>query len=101
MGGVLKCVWKLSLGDTRGSALLRRVSSLHGLPLVTKDQETLIWYAYHHSEELGEAVEAVIKAEAHQTTEQADRLYKLLKQDGGKHLSPDVFMALIDAIRSR
>ncbi len=70
-------------------------------PLVTKDQETLIWYAYHHSEELGQAVEAVIKAEGHQTTEQAERLYKLLKQDGGKHLSPDVFMALIHAIRSR
>ena len=92
---------KLSLGDTRRFALLRLSRLCATLLLVTKDQETLIWYAYRHSEELGQVVEAVIRAEGHQTTEQAERLYKLLKQDGGKHLSPDVFMALLDAIRSR
>ncbi len=61
--------------------------------------DVLIWYAYRYSAEMDEAVEAVLKAEGSPTLEQVERLYKLLKRDGGKHLSRDVYMALLDALR--
>jgi hypothetical protein len=33
------------------------------------------------------------------TKEQVAELYRLVKRNGGKHLSSDVFMALIEAVR--
>ncbi len=61
--------------------------------------DALIFYAYRYSEEMGKAVEAVLKAEGKPTPQQVERLYKLLKRNGGKHLSRDVYMALLAAIR--
>ncbi len=66
---------------------------------MTADRGTLIWYAYRYSTEMGEAVEAALKTEGGPTLEQAERLYKLLKRDGGKHLSPDIYLALLDFLR--
>lgn len=59
--------------------------------------DVLIFYAYRYSEDMGKAVEAVLKGAP--TKEQVAELYRLVKRDGGKHLSPDVFMALIEAVR--
>jgi hypothetical protein len=61
--------------------------------------DVLIWYAYRYSNEMGKAVEAVLKAEGNPTPQQVEKLYKLLKRNGGKHLSRDVYMALLDAVR--
>jgi hypothetical protein len=61
--------------------------------------ELLIWYAYRYSTEMGQAVEAVIIAEGEPTQRQVEKLYKLLKRDSGRHLSPDVYVALLDVIR--
>ncbi len=59
----------------------------------------LIWYAYRYSTEMGKAVEAVVKPELQPTRRQIEHLYKLLKSNGAKHLSRDVYMALLDAFR--
>ncbi len=59
---------------------------------MTTDRDALIWYAYRYSTEMGEAVEAVLKAEGSLTVAQAERLYKRLKRDEGKYLSPDVYL---------
>lgn len=59
--------------------------------------DVLIFYAYRYSEEMGKAAEAVLIGTP--TKEQIDHLYALVKRNGGKHLSPDVFMALIEAVR--
>jgi hypothetical protein len=59
--------------------------------------DVLIFYAYRYSEEMGKAVEAVVKGSP--SREQVEHLYKLLRRDGGKHLSQDVYMALIEAVR--
>ena len=61
--------------------------------------ELLIWYAYRYSTEMGQAVEAVIISEGHATQKQVEKLYKLLKRDSGRHLSPDVYVALLDVVR--
>ena len=58
--------------------------------------EVLIFYAYRYSAEMGQATEAVLKGTP--TKNQRDKLYKLIKRDGGKHLSSDVYMALLDAV---
>lgn len=59
--------------------------------------EVLIFYAYRYSAEMGKAVEAVVKGNP--SREEVEQLYKLLKRDGGKHLSEDVYMALLEAVR--
>ena len=59
--------------------------------------DVLIFYAYRYSKEMGEAAEAVLKGKP--TKEQCERLYDLVKRDGGKHLSEDVYLALIEAVR--
>lgn len=59
--------------------------------------DVLIFYAYRYSKEMGEAAEAVLKGTP--TQEQRDRLYRLIKKDSGKHLSSDVYMALLEAVR--
>ncbi len=61
--------------------------------------DVLIWYAYRYSNEMGKAVEAVLKAGGKPTPQQVEKLYKLLNRNGGKHLSRDVYMALLDAVR--
>lgn len=33
------------------------------------------------------------------TNKQLDYLYRLISWDGGKHLSPDIYVALIEAVR--
>ncbi len=68
---------------------------------MTMDQGVLILSAYRYSDEMGQAVEAVMKPRGHPALPQAKKLYKLLKHDGGKHLSPELFMALLDAVRTR
>lgn len=68
---------------------------------MTTDRETLVGFAYCHSNEMGQAVEDVIKAQRHPTLPQVQKVYGLLKRDGGKHLSPDVFMGLLASIRTR
>ena len=59
--------------------------------------DVLIFYCYRYSKAMGEAAEAVLKGKP--TQEQLDRLYALLKRNGGKHLSEDVYLALIEAVR--
>ncbi len=82
------CVAPLSLGIRFDAMLDKSNPLMQNLPK-------------HAAESMGNGPDGGLIAEAgHQTAEQAERLYKLLKQDGGKHLSPDVFMTLIDAIRS-
>ena len=45
----------------------------------------------------GHAAEAVLRGNP--TLEEANLLYRLVKRNGGKHLSRDVFMALLEAER--
>ena len=59
--------------------------------------DVTIFYVYRYSEELGKAAEAVLKGKP--TKKQLDHLYRMLKRYGGKHLSRDVYMALIEAVR--
>jgi len=59
--------------------------------------DVLIFYAYRYSQEMGKAAEAVIRGSP--TAEEVERLYKLVKSDGGKHLSEDVYLALLDVVR--
>ena len=59
--------------------------------------DVLIFYAYRCSKEMGEAAEAVLKGKP--TLEQCERLYDLLERSGGKLLSEDVFLALLEAIK--
>lgn len=59
--------------------------------------DVLLFYAYRYSKEMGEAAEAVLKGTP--TEAERERLYKLIKKDGGKHLSSDVYMALLEAVR--
>ena len=59
--------------------------------------DVLIFYAYRYSKEMGEAAEAVLKGTP--PKEQCERLYDLVKRNGGKHLSRDVFLALLEAVR--
>ena len=65
--------------------------------LTDVNPDMLIFYAYRHSAEMGKAAEAVLKGKP--TKEQVDRLYALVKRNGGDHLSRDVYMALLDAVR--
>ena len=48
--------------------------------------DVLIFYACRYSTEMGAAAEAVLKGAP--TRKQREHLYRLLKRDGGKHLSP-------------
>ena len=59
--------------------------------------DVLIFYAYRYSKEMGEAAEVVLKGKP--TQEELEHLYALLKRNGGKHLSRDVFLALLEAER--
>jgi len=68
--------------------------------MVDSNRRTLIFYARRYSAEMGRAVESVLNPDRKPTLEEVERLYKLLKRDGGKHLSPDVYMALIEALRA-
>ncbi len=61
--------------------------------------DALIWSAYRYSNEMGKAVEAVLRAEGNPTPQQVDKLYRLLKRNAGKHLSQDLRMALLNAVR--
>jgi hypothetical protein len=65
------------------------------------DRDTLIFSARRYSAELGRAVEALLRTDRKPTPGETERLYRLLKRDRGKHLSPDVYMALIDVLRSQ
>lgn len=68
--------------------------------MLGSDRRTLIFYARRYSAEMGRAVETVLNPDRKPTLKEVQRLYKLLKRDGGKHLSPDVYMALIEAVRA-
>lgn len=59
--------------------------------------ERLISAAYSQSKEIGEAAEAVFKGKP--TKEQLDQVYAFIMQHGGEHVSFEVYMELVEAVR--
>lgn len=59
--------------------------------------DVLIFYAYRYSKEMGDSGGSPLNGKP--TKEQCQRLYDLIKRNGGKHLSEDVYLALIEAVR--
>ena len=59
--------------------------------------ERLISVAYSHSKEIGKATEAVFKGKP--SKEQLHQVYAFIMQHGGEHLSFEVYLELVEAVR--
>lgn len=59
--------------------------------------DRLIASAYLYSKEIGRAAEAVFKGQP--TKDQLDQIYAFIMQHGGEHLSFEIYMELVEAVR--
>lgn len=59
--------------------------------------DRLIASAYLHSKEIGQAAEAVFKGQP--TKDQLDQVYAFVMQHGGEHISFEIYMELVEAVR--
>ena len=59
--------------------------------------DRLISVAYTHSKQIGKATEAVFQGKP--TKDQLDQVYAFIMQHGGEHLSFEVYLELVEAVR--